>query len=32
MSKTIIQEHCDGELRVYNDENGAVFEIKLPIK
>ncbi len=27
MSKTIIEEHCTGELTVSNDENGAVFKI-----
>jgi len=32
MSKTIVEEHCSGSLRVYNDEFGAVFEITLPIK
>jgi len=30
MSKTIIEKHCDGILSVYNDDKGAVFEIKLP--
>jgi len=27
MSKTIIEEHCQGELSVTNDKNGAVFKI-----
>ena len=29
MSKTIIEEHCNGVLKCYNDKNGAVFEIIL---
>ncbi len=30
MSKTIVDKHCKGELSLYNDSEGAVFEIKLP--
>ncbi len=30
MSKTIINEHCGGELRVKNGKDGAIFEIELP--
>jgi len=29
MSKTIVEEHCGGELRVFNSESGACFEIIL---
>ncbi len=29
MSKTIIEEHCEGKLRVSNDEDGAIFMIEL---
>jgi PAS domain S-box-containing protein len=29
MSKTIIQDHCNGKIKVRNDSNGAVFEITL---
>jgi len=32
MSKTIIEEHCKGKLTVHNVQNGACFEIVLPIK
>lgn len=31
MSKTIIEEHCKGSLTVSNQDEGAVFTIKLPI-
>lgn len=31
MSKIIINEHCEGSLKVKNDEKGAVFSIELPI-
>jgi signal transduction histidine kinase len=31
MSKTIIQEHCNGKLDVENSDFGAKFTIKLPI-
>lgn len=30
MSKTIVEEHCRGELRVHNGKEGAVFTIVLP--
>lgn len=32
MSRTIVEEHCGGELRATNVENGACFTIKLPIR
>ena len=31
MSKTIIEEHCGGELSVENSDEGAVFSVKLPL-
>lgn len=31
MSKTIIEEHCNGELLLKNTQNGALFIIKLPL-
>jgi PAS domain S-box-containing protein len=31
MSKTIIEDHLDGELLAYNNDHGAVFEIRLPV-
>ena len=30
MSKTIIEQHCQGTLSVHNDNQGAVFTIELP--
>ncbi len=30
MSKTIIEEHCHGELNLFNNEEGAVFQVVLP--
>ncbi|PKM78662.1 MAG: hypothetical protein CVU90_01285 [Firmicutes bacterium HGW-Firmicutes-15] len=32
MSRTIIEEHCGGELRVHNGDKGACFTITLPIQ
>ena len=32
MSKTIIEDHCHGKLTVSNENNGACFTIKLPLK
>ena len=29
MSKTIIEEHCDGELRIKNGSEGALFTVVL---
>ncbi len=31
MSKIIVNDHCNGFLSVKNDNNGAIFKIKLPI-
>ena len=32
MSKTIIEEHCEGKLTVHNEADGAVFVIELLVK
>jgi len=32
MSKTIIEEHCEGKLSVHNSDEGAVFMVELPIE
>lgn len=32
MSRTIIEEHCGGELRAYNHDRGACFSITLPLQ
>jgi len=32
MSKTIIEDHCAGKLRVANDEDGAVFRIEFDVE
>ncbi|MDD2509969.1 MAG: [Fe-Fe] hydrogenase large subunit C-terminal domain-containing protein [Syntrophomonas sp.] len=32
MSKTIVEEHCDGELIARNTENGACFTLKFPLR
>lgn len=30
MCKTIVEDHCLGELTAYNEENGAIFEMTFP--
>jgi len=32
ISKIIIESHCEGKLKVYNQANGVVFDIFLPMK
>ena len=32
MSKTIINDHCGGELSAKNSDYGAIFTIKLPLE
>jgi len=31
MSKTIVEDHCDGELSVSNSEDGAVFKVVIDV-
>lgn len=31
MTKTIVEQHCNGEISVKNVQDGALFEIKLPL-
>ena len=31
MSKIIVQDHCGGILSVQNNNNGAMFTIKIPL-
>jgi signal transduction histidine kinase len=31
MSKTIIEDHCNGKLNVSNSDDGVIFTIKTPL-